>query len=110
MVMKMKSICVFVKYIETESWTRDTKREIFREGKILWEYYDVVPMGPFEKVIWDEVMIVEYPDEEKNNQALENLAKESRIEKYEAHLFEPYPKEKTERIKKIHKALDCQSE
>ena len=98
--MIMARICTFVKYKDTESWNRDTKREIFREGKIIWESYDIIAMEEYDDVIWDEIIIVEYPDEEKNTQALKNLAKESRIEKYEAHLFEPYPKEQKERVLK----------
>ncbi len=71
MVMKMKSICVFAKY--KESWNRDSKREIFKEGNIVWEAYDIVDFVESEDIKWDEMMIVEYLDESKYNQALENL-------------------------------------
>ena len=94
--MKMKSICVFAKYKET--WNRDTKREIFKEGNIVWEAYDIVDFGESEDIKWDEMMIVEYLDESKYNQALENLKNESKLEKYYAYLFEPYPSEKTVKI------------
>lgn len=96
--MKMKRICVFTKYKDTESWNRDTKRKIFKEGKIVWECYDIMSGKDDEGDTWDEIMIMEYSDEKNYNQALEDLKEESKIEKYQAYLFEPYPKEQQEKV------------
>jgi len=89
----MERICVFIEYKKDISWTRDTKREIFKEGEIIWESYDVVPMGEDDHHKWDEIMIVDYPDEKKFNQELEDLKGESKVEYYHVYLFEPYPAE-----------------
>lgn len=105
--MKMKSICIFAKYKDTESWNRDTKREMFKEGKVVWEAYDILDFGGAEDIVWDEMMIVEYPDEKKYNQALENIKNESKLENYYAYLFEPYPSEQNEKINRwMKKARD----
>ena len=101
--MEVMTICVFVKYKDTESWNRDTKREMFKEGKIVWEAYDILDFGEAEDIIWDEMMIVEYPDERKYNQALENLKNESKLKNYHAYLFDPYPSEQKEKINMMMK-------
>jgi len=90
--MKIERICVFIEYKKDISWTRDTKREIFKEGNIIWESYDVVnfQFGEDYNHKWDEIMIVDYPDEKKYNQALVDLKEESKVECYHVYLFEPY--------------------
>lgn len=97
--MKMKTICVFTKYKDTVSWTQDTKRELFKEGKIIWEAYDIIRYGEYDGINWDEIMIIEYSDEDKYDQSLEDLREDSKLEKYRAYLFEPYPREQQTKIK-----------
>ena len=96
--MKMKTICVFTKYKDTVSWTHDTKRELFKEGKIIWEAYEITRDREYDKINWDEIMIIEYSDEDKYDQALENLREDSKLEKYRAYLFDPYPREQQTKI------------
>jgi hypothetical protein len=96
----MKTICIFVKYQDNESWTRDTKKGILKEGKFVWESYEIMSSGT---AIWDEIIIVEYSDEKKCNQALEDLKRETKIKKYEVYLIESYPKEQVEKVDKMMK-------
>jgi hypothetical protein len=96
--MKMERICVLIEYKKGISWNRETKREIFKEGNIIWESYDVVAFGDEDHHNWDEIMIVDYPDEQKHSQAIEDLKGESRIEYYHVYLFEPYPTEQKAKV------------
>ena len=101
----MERICVLLEYKKDISWTRDTKREIFKEGNIIWESYDVVnfQFGEDYNHKWDEIMIVDYPDEKKYNQALVDLKEESKVEYYHVYLFEPYPAEQKAKVNMMMK-------
>jgi len=96
----MERVCVFIEYKKTIAWTRDTKREIFKEGNIIWESYDVenISASGEDHHKWDEIMIVDYPDEKKYNKELENLKGESKVEYYHVYLFEPYPAEQKAKV------------
>jgi hypothetical protein len=96
--MKMKTICVFTKYKDTVSRTQDTKRELFKEGKIIWEAYEIMIGREYDKINWDEIMIIEYSDEDNYDQSLKHLRESSKLEKYRAYVFEPYPKEQQTKI------------
>lgn len=98
-----KTICVFLHYQEAISWTVDTKEEIFKEGKIIWAGYKPVQFGHDDGVEWNEIVVVEYSNEDLYNDILESLAKDARLKTYQVLLFKPIRPEQIEQMNAIFK-------
>ena len=102
-----KTICVFLHYQDAKSWTIDTKEGIFKEGKIIWAGYKPIQLEHDDGVEWDEIVVVEYSNEELYNDVLKYLAHESNINPYQVLLLEPTsPKELEMRNTMLRKARD----
>jgi len=63
-----KTILVFLHY--QGSWSTDTKEEIFKKGKIIWAGYKPIQFGHDDGVEWDEVVVVDYSNEDLYNKIL----------------------------------------
>ncbi len=89
-----KTICVFLHY--QGDWSTDTKEEIFKEGEITWAGYKPIQLAHDDGVEWDEIVIVNYSNEQAYNEVLEYLATESKIKPYQVILFDPATPEELE--------------
>ena len=100
-----KTICVFLHY--QGSWSTDTKKEIFKEGEITWAGYKPIQLVHYDGLEWDEIVVVNYSDEQAYNNVLEYLATESKIKPYQVFLFDPVTPEELEmRNSILRKARD----
>jgi len=96
-----KTILVFLNY--QGSWSTDTKEEIFKKGKIIWAGYKPIQFGHDDGVEWDEVVVVDYSNEDLYNKILENLAKDTIIQTYQVLLIKPIRPEQIEQMNAIFK-------
>ena len=96
-----KTILVFLHY--QGSWSTDTKEEIFKEGEIIWAGYKPVQIGHDDGVEWDEIVVVECPNEDLYNDILENLAEDVRLKTYQVLLIKPIRPEQIEQMNAIFK-------
>ncbi len=104
---KPKTIIVYLKYKETESWDG---RELLREGGLLlWAGHDVTQLIGLNEPVWDEILVSEYSEEIAYDRALNLLKEEDKLKYYKVHLVRHYPQSIIDKMNEMIEARKSKS-
>lgn len=100
---KPKTIIIYLKYKENESWDG---REILRKGGLLFlAGHDITQFIGLNEPEWDEIVVAKYSEENAYYQALTRLKEANFIKYYKVHLVNHFPQAVIDRMNKMLKAL-----
>ena len=96
--MEERTIILYLKYKGTAFFGRE---ELFNEGTILWAGHTILFMVGEDDPDWDELIVVNYTEENSYRNVLEQLEKEQRLSYYKILLVGRYPQAVIDRVNKM---------
>ena len=100
---KTKTIIVYLKYKDNESW--DGRELLKKGGSLFWAGHDITQLIGLDEPEWDEIVVAEYSEENAYNQALTRLKEADLLKYYKVHLTSHYPQTIIDQMNKMLKAL-----
>ena len=92
----MKTIIVFLKYHDSNSWCG---KEILSEGgTIIWAGNNILQQNGDDGTRWDEIMVADYSNDEAYTDIIEQLAKKDKLKNSKALLIERYPDAQMDKV------------
>ena len=92
----MKTIIVFLKYYDSNSWCG--KELLSKEGTIIWAGHNILQQTGDDGTRWNEIMVADYNDEEAYNEIIEQLAKKDKLRNCKVLLVERYPDAQMDKV------------
>jgi len=100
---KPKTIIVYLKYKDNESW--DGRELLKKGGSLLWAGHDITQLIGLDEPEWDEIVVAEYSEENAYNNALNRIKEADMLKYYKVHLVSHYPQAIIDKMNEMLKAL-----